>query len=450
MSIYEGYLSFGGNELVNNTRTRGIAESAKPCPLFWLKGDVCATMNAALFEEAAYSYETIDFAPWYDADIPAARDFYGFFAYSITEALDSTRSVSRTEGVSDGGFLGRTRKATKTMRVRGLLMGRGRQAIEYGQAWLSAAVDPGACGQHGTECGLTDLEWFVDCPPARGWVTVPSPDPEEEPTTRPQTDAEYAATVDGYRRYLHDVACLSGPLITGTLAVGDFMAYEVEMVFGAERPWVYGATRDIALPPSTPVVIQDIPYNLVPYPSAELAAGEVTIARNLSLNPSVETNATGWVTSVAGAITGGMVTSGRVTGELAAVGVAAFRSVFTATGASGAAGSFANEQEVALTGRPVGGRVSINVWAAELVMGGAPVRTPIEVEAIWRASSGGAALRTDALGTIPVNGGSVSVKSILPPPTATHVLVRTRGPLTSWNAGTIVRLYTDALAVTIP
>ena len=45
---------------------------------------------------------------------------------------------------------------------------------------------------------------------------------------------------------------------------------------------------------------------------------------------------------------------------------------------------------------------------------------------------------------------SLSVDSILPPVGATHVLVRATTQMVEWNAGTIVRLYSDALAVTNP
>jgi len=445
MSIYEGYLSFGGNEIVNNSRTWGISRTAQPCPMFWLKGDVCATMNGALFEAAPYDYDSITLTPWYDQDVPQSGDFFGFFAYSITEAMDSTRTVSRTESITDGGVLGRTRKATKTMRVRGLLMGRGRLAIEYGQAWLSAAVDPNACGQHGTECGLTDLQWFADCPPDRGTVVVPPEDPEDPPTQRPQTDEEYAATVQGYVRYMHDVAAISGPIITNTLQAGDFMAYEVEMVFAAERPWVYGATRDVDLPPTTPLIIQDIPYNLVPSPSAELASGDVVASRNLSTNPSVETNATDWSVQAGAPILVANVAGARST-ALAAVGAASYRALFTAPSA-GVNGWFGAQQTVPITDALE--RHSINIWSALIPLAGASVPLQIDVVAIWQ-NAASATLRTDALGTIPNAGGVVSAARLLPPVGATKVIVRSMGRLTSWANGSTVQLFADALAVTVP
>lgn len=633
MSIYEGYLSFGGNEIVNNSRTWGISHSARPCPMHWLKGGVCQTMNGALFEAAPYSYESIALAPWYDPDIPQSADFYGFFAYAITEALDSTRTVSRTESITDGGVLGRTRKATKTMRVKGLIMGRGRLGVEYGQAWLSSAIDPGACGQHGSECGLTDLQWFADCPPDRAnvqewnewaetrrnlfldpkaatlnssvwgstagtlmaaisrttdgdgttWVgatriasgtarildvkspllasttyrmrmrvrasadlpavtvnyrpsvastsgqvvvapsaTIPAGESVldiifttsatapsasgitftqnssalermevtevmfESPATndvyfdgsspavndpavekryswsgatnasasieerrnyvsRPQTDAEYKATVDGYVRYMHDVAAISGPIITNTLQAGDFYAYEVELVFGAERPWVYGISRDVDLPPTVPLVIQDIPYNLVPAPSAELASGDVVTARNLSPNPSVETNATDWTTYVASPITAAMISAARST-ALAAVGAASYRVLFTAS-AAGTGGAFGAQQTVPITDALE--RHSINLWAALIPLAGASVLGTLQIVAYWQ-NAASTTLRTDQLGTVDVGGGVATAKSILPPAGATKVVIRAIGNMTSYPSGATVQLFADALAVTVP
>jgi hypothetical protein len=123
--------------------------------------------------------------------------------------------------------------------------------------------------------------------------------------------------------------------------------------------------------------------------------------------------------------------------------------VWTAAGASAAPGWFASEQEVALPalGRK---RFSINIWSAQTVNGGAPVRGAMEVIAYWRSSSGGPILRTDALGNIPLGGGNITAKSVQPPGGSTHVLVRVRANVESWNAGSIIRLYSDALAVTNP
>lgn len=269
----------------------------------------------------------------------------------------------------------------------------------------------------------------------------------------PEGNDTYFPWIDTYRRFLHSVRCISGPFVVreAQSANGKYQGREVEFTLLAQVPWVFGLPRELDIPPIVPTVVQDVAYNLAPYPSAELSSGTVVVATNYSTNPSVETNATGWATARDGTvITSGTAPAGaRVTGELAAVGTASFRSVFTAAGASAVAGWFANQQEVALGG-PANSRYSVNIWSAEVVIGGAPVQGALEVRAIWRATSGGAALRTDLLGTIPVAGGSLTAPSLVPPATAAFVLIEARANLTSWNAGTIVRLYSDALAVTVP
>lgn len=811
---YEGWFRFGGNEVVNNERARGIASTVE-CPMTWLKGPRCTSLSDAL-GDLDYTAANLPDAPWFDSSLPdVSGRFYGVFALGAAGLNDSTRSASVLESIDDGATIGRTRKSARQVRVRAMLLAKGRDALDYGVSWLNAALDPDACGQHGTGCGTTDLEYLTDCPPARGevpdftpwsdpvtneatkpsfesgsgtvevrrnlipspdtssvggwtgtagagtltteggrlkltsdgvnasrlggvinlvdekaagtyaasfkaealstnlvgvrvylyhsttgnlyqkslpivagstkyeftitaaaafnrvymefygsaiasgdigYITEPmlesgsihraffrpgvaSPDPDltaswvgtanvsesiltgvgvtgvtspysgargfqssqwassgtkslrirsigtpsgaavvfpfsfaagktytilakarltealtgtheslsrririgspslgfvasdAAPNTagehlvswtvtptgaydtlqlwhggsvgspdiwwddllivegtydgpyfdgstestdlvrhawlgavdasastretrqafmRPRTDEEYAELVDPYRRFLHNVSVTSGPLERELMNKGEFWGQIFEWTYTAGRPWVYSVTREVALPVTPTVVIQDTPYNLVPYPSAEVAGANVDAAVNYSTNPSVEANATGWAPGADGVnVTSAMLTFGRVTGELAAVGTSSYRVVFTASGA-GANGYFYAQQEVDLSARPAGSRVSINFWAAELLMSGTPVRPDIEIVAYWRASAGGAVLRTDVLGTVPVNGGALSVKSIAPPAGANFVLVRAKALLTSWPAGTVVRLYADALAVTVP
>lgn len=430
---YEGWLRFGGNEIVNNERARGIASTVE-CPMFWLKGPRCTTLQDAL-GDADYNAANLPNAPWFDGSLPdVSGRFFGVFALSVTGLNDSTRSASVMESIDDGATIGRTRKGARSVRVRAMLLARGRDALDYGVSWLNSALDPDACGQHGTGCGTTDLEYLTDCPPARA---------------EGESDEVYAARVNPYRRFLHNVSVTSGPLERELMNKGEFWGQIFEWTYTAGRPWVYSITRAVDLPITPTIVIQDTPYNLVPYPSAELAGGDVDAAYNFSTNPSVETDATGWTSGVAGGITAAMVTSGRVTGELSAVGASSFRVVFTATGA-GASGTFYAQQEVALGARPADSRVSVNFWAAQLLMSGTPVRADTRFQVVWRATSGGAALRTDELGTVDINGGAISAKSIVPPAGAAFAAVRAIVDLTSWPAGTVVRLYADALAVTVP
>lgn len=401
-------------------------------------------LRSALQHDVPYEAGRIpDDAPWFSqasgynyASSPSRR-FLGVHALSVSALSDSTRAVDITEGILSGGVLGRERLAVPRFRFRVMLTAVDEDGLEYGMTWLSKALSEQSCSTHGASCGSSDLTFFTMCPPTY------DPDGPE---------AAYEEKLDAISRMYHDVKCIQGPVETDRfnrpentwgMIVEFTLAAGVASMFGLPAPFEEISREGQA-------IIQDIPLNMIPYPSAEIAGADVTVATNYSLNPSVETNATGWAAAADGVnITAGMLTSGRVTGELQAVGTSSFRVVFTATGA-GANGTFSAQQEVDLSARPAGSRVSMNYWAAELLMAGAPVRADIEFTAIWRATSGGAALRTDVLGTAPVLGGFTSARSIEPPVGANFVLIRAQARLTSWPAGTILRLYADALAVTVP
>lgn len=266
----------------------------------------------------------------------------------------------------------------------------------------------------------------------------------------PEPDDSYAGYVNGWRRFLHSVRCISGPFPVQErqTADGRVKGRLVEFTLMAEVPWVYGAPKEIEIPPMVPTVMQDIAFNLAPYPSAELAGSAVAVATNHCINPSLRNNADNWTTALGGAITG-TLNSGRVTGELyAAVGDdASFRTVFTATN-SGTNAYFANLPPVANIPTAPGTRVSISLWAAAVVMSGSPVVAPLEFYAFWR--SGSTILGHTALGTVPVGGGAVTQKSLVPLPGADKVQLEARVQLTSWSSGDVIRLYTDAVAVTTP
>lgn len=433
---FDGYLAFGGHEVINSERARGYAESAN-CPMHWLKGAPCTTLAEAV-GDTRYSYADIATAPWYDSTIDEiSRRFYGVFGLAIDGVEDSTRSATVTEGIADGGVIGRSRRAMRNVTARMLLMGYGQDAVEYGMSWLTAVLDPDACGTPSINCGTSEMSVFSSCPPVR--ITD-------------ETNEDYGERVDLARRFMRNAGAISGPFKVSEMESNGFWAYEVQFTL-AGGPSILGVTRALALSPTLPTIIQDVPFNLIPFPSAELASGSITVSTNLATNPSVEINASGWAASSAATFSSGEITSGRVTDELSAVGTSSFRSVLTPIAAGTAASNtawFSNDQEVDLSPSPLGSRVSVNIWSAAVVMSGTPTLEDIRVYAFWRATSGGTSLRTDFLGTIPKAGGALSVASIQPPPTAAFVLIRAQVPLTAWGAGNVVRLYSDALTVSVP
>jgi len=276
---------------------------------------------------------------------------------------------------------------------------------------------------------------------------------------------EYERIINTLTRYLHTVTCVSGPTVEQKLHRGETWGYVVEFVLVAAVPWMFSVTRPVILTPTTPVVVQDVPFNLVPYPSAELESGTVVAARNLSANPSVEADASGWV-ATAGTATGSDVTpyrsSARVTvagGDVAADGGASFRHRVLGDGSTAAAGTtnLYSYQDVAVSGQPAGTRFSFSVWAAALIIAGAAgsAINQLNAKVEWRDAS--SVLRSDPLGTAlttEYGGRLFTGKSLLPPAGAITARVTVTANV-NWTSAvgasnSDIRVYADALTVSVP
>jgi hypothetical protein len=440
--VWSGYLELGGNEVANNDRVVGYAKTKSDCPLTWFQCEECGTLAEAL-EEAEYIHANIEDAPWYDPDHPEISEkFLGSYMIEMTGVSDSTREATVVQRTADGAQVTGYRHGSREVRVRALLVGEGREALEAGMTWLRNALEPNACGVHGTDCGATDLQFFVDCPPERAcWPS--------DFGCVPYNDEEYQSLqVDPLRRILHSVTCVSGPLVQESLVSnnGRYFGYIVEFTFVAASPFVYGVSVPLDLEPITPIVITDVPYNLAPYPSAELASGTFVGATNYSTNPSVETNATGWVaTGVAVSGSAPTIVGTRST-ELASVGTASF--LVTATGTGAAVHEVIGYQDVTITGRPAGARVSVNIWGALQFTGTGGSMVDMEGFLEWRDASSSLGVQSIGL-TTDQTGYAFQGKSLLPPVGATIARVRVQA-YANFTAATVAKLFVDALAVTVP
>ncbi|QJD53259.1 minor tail protein [Microbacterium phage Tempo] len=282
--------------------------------------------------------------------------------------------------------------------------------------------------------------------------------------TRPRTPEEYALIINALRRYVHDVAVTSGPIVVATYKskTGNFYSREVEFTITSERAWVYGMTKELTLAPSLPTVMEDTPYNRIPYPSAELGAGSIVIAKNLADNPSVEVNATNWSTTatvVSGSSPNPYLTGARST-ELAAVGTASYRSRILGNGStlvSGGAFLFAHN-DVALpagTGR----RISLNMWAACLIAAGgsstAIQSLQVRYDFLNGGTSIGGAVVFGTATTDELSGNAYSITGVAVPAAATAVRVSAVARV-DWASSATggqnsdIRLYADALTVSVP
>ncbi|QQO39438.1 minor tail protein [Microbacterium phage Namago] len=445
---YEGFLSVGGVEVVNTERARGYATSAG-CPSYVVSADACEGLRDALASEP-YVHGNITTAPWYDRSLAdLSGRFYGAVGLTITGVTDSTRTFSRMEGVTNGGTNGRSRKGMRSLRVTATLLASGDDALDYGSQWLSSVFD-GGCGQHADACDMTDAEFLATCPIPR------------DPGVLLE---EYSAYVDGLRRYVHDVA-ISGPLTVQELAFdGEFVGRTVEFTISSERAWVYGRLRQLTLAPSLPTVMEDTPFNRVPYPSAELGAGSIVVATNLSANPSVEVNDTGWAgtfTTVSGTSPSAFLTGARTT-ELAAVGNASYRRRLLgdggATAVSAAVADIVSYQDANI---PAGTdrRISLNLWAAVLAVAGSSPGTVLQsLNVRYLFLNGGSAVGgTVVFGTAGASdfgGNAYSLSGLAVPASATAVRVSAAARVT-WSSSATpgqnsdIRLFADALQVSIP
>lgn len=444
---YEGYLNFGGNEIVNTERARGYATTAS-CYIPWIRSKECLTLRDALGHEP-YTYSNISFAPWFDPGKPGLTGrFLGVVGLRIDGVDDSTRSATVTEGIDDGGVMGRMRKGARSIRITATLIADGDDALDYGIAWLSAALDPGACGQHGTACGTTDLEFFSACPPAR------------EPG---EAQADYDERVDDLRRFMHGVAATSGPLRVQYLKSQDSSARgaTMEWTITSERPWIYTKTRPVELPTTSSTVINDTPFNLVPYPSAELAGSAVVVATNYVANPSFETQVdTGWsgAFDLYSGTAEGIVQAGGLGGPpLVAAGVVSM-SAFVVQQDLGRVGEWGHRHwyEVTLPSLPAGTRYSASIWGYFVQASGsasALTSTSAFGSLVW-LNNANTVLRTDSMGSVSPapQGHAFDIKSVLPPVGATKARVSV-GFRYAFNTATStfrVDMYYDACALTVP
>lgn len=382
-----------------------------------------------------YEAQHISDAPWYDSDVPWSARFYGAFALTIENLNSSTRTATVTEGILDGGVAGLTRHATREMRARVLLVADGDDALEYGLAWLNAALETSECETHGSACGAVDMQFFAYCPQ--------SPDPLAPPDNDGSDlwDAEVHAP-----RYMHNVSVISGPLVEQKLKSNNHrhVGYIVEWTMVAGTPWVFSVTSEVGISPSSPIVVQDTPFNLMPHPSAELSSGTVVVQTNYAVNPSVETDATGWATA-AGGIT--PTPTGSRTTEVASIGTASFKAAVTTTN-SGTDGTISAYQDVTLPAYISGQRFSASMWGFAAVLAGTASLTNLRCYVEWRTAS--AAVSTSEVGTGPVAGGAMSMPGLSRPATATVARVYMTVNVASWAVGAQINLFADALALTLP
>jgi len=220
-TMYQGWAMLGGEELWNAERTATYV--AANLPTIELSGcEDCITLADALGDPPYKNNPVDDDAPWISAEDPDLALFYGFYPLSVSGMTDSTATVTVTESIGDGGTVSAVRRASKEIRVSGMLFAGSQIALNRGKSWLRNISLGPAC-ESGTGCGGADLCFFAACPKDH-------------------------AQGDEYLRIVRDVSLLQGVTTTrefspiGAGCAGGSGAYmeQVEFTFVAATPHVYG------------------------------------------------------------------------------------------------------------------------------------------------------------------------------------------------------------------
>lgn len=172
---YEGWLEFGGVELVNVSRTVQLARTLgissvviNPASVSWIE-DVFATFGygeGGAFGEGVFGepgglgpngFDDITEAPWYDPGYPASAEFAGFVPLRFDGLDDSTLTAAPTEYITDGGNPGMPRNAMLTMVASFVIVAQTDRGAEFGKRWLDRVL-------RGTStrvfCAGSDLRYF--------------------------------------------------------------------------------------------------------------------------------------------------------------------------------------------------------------------------------------------------------------------------------------------------
>lgn len=209
--MYEGYFSFGGVEIGNRQRTEAYLKANVP-EFQW---DRETTELHTALGHAAYVSPATDGAPWYRASRPATGRFYGLWIHKITGIEDSTRRVTGTELLGDGGISTQARHASREMRVVATMFAEDEEAMDEGKTWLNQVLAQDACGPSmGLGCTGHQVSVY---------------------TAQPTTIAEANAR----RRTFYKTVTIDGPEYKKDLGYQKVVGWRADFTIRANRPWAF-------------------------------------------------------------------------------------------------------------------------------------------------------------------------------------------------------------------
>lgn len=299
---FEGFLSLGGTEIANASRTKAYADELVPMLGLSDCWD-CADLAEVLGDDP-YTTPIIDRPDWFTDHDPDSGDFCGFYPLEIEGIDDGVREATVTELSLDGAVVGAPRYKSREIRVSGLLIGVTPAAVTYGLTWLAKALEGAPC-RDADGCTGDHLCFYSACPPmcsdSPALDAWPGPDEVVPMHHESQfylcdggliTTWQRACSVD-YERTLYQVSLTSGPTIVERYNSHCGSMVRVEFTLVAGVPFAF-STAVSAVPGLEPIPDPQVMPEVACTPGTD-----VVVRTNLATNPVPVGNAAatgkGWL-----------------------------------------------------------------------------------------------------------------------------------------------------------
>lgn len=216
--MYDGYLSFGGVEIINADRTATYLRALVPGLEVTCDGDGLA----AALGHGPYTTPELDQAPWWQPDRPGLANFYGLFPGKLQGSEDSTRTIDGTELTGDGAVMVKSRHASRETRFVVTALAADEGAMHEGLAWLKDVLAADACGEMvGLGCAGHQAMMFI---------------------TKPVNSYQMLS----YQRTFYKTETSEGPKETARLGFKTVTAWTIEFTLRSGRPWAFTLPTTVA------------------------------------------------------------------------------------------------------------------------------------------------------------------------------------------------------------
>ena len=208
--MFDKYLELNGVEVINAARFKAYVTAHSPNITVR-----CDEPNLHLaLEQDPYTNPQTDGAPWFRATREASTRFFGVFPKEMQGLWDSTRELTVTQLLGNGGVQSLPRDGAGEVRVKVVLAAADQEAMHEGWVWFKETLYASKCDDAALGCVGVVAKVFMASP-------------------QDSLDAEEFA------RYYYNVELLEGPRVTKTWASKSVEMLEAEFILSVVQPWPF-------------------------------------------------------------------------------------------------------------------------------------------------------------------------------------------------------------------